>query len=69
MNAHVEIIILEFNACAWTIGNLKKIGLPACDLLKMYFSLVWPVNENVDPAFYLLLPTDQSEILERLQKF
>ena len=52
VSAHVENIIRKFNARAWTVWNLKKSGLPACDLLKMYFSLVKPVIEYAALAYH-----------------
>ena len=68
VSAHVENIIRKFNARAWTVGNLKKLGPPACDLLKIYFSLVRPVIEYAAPAYHSQLTADQSEMLERLHK-
>ena len=66
VSAHLENIIRKFNAHAWTIWNLKKSGLPACDLLKMYFSLVRPVIKYAALAYHSLLTVDQSEMLSSM---
>ena len=65
---HVRSVIKKFNARSWTIWNLKKVGLPTNDLLKIYFSLVRPVIEYAASAYHSLLTNEQSEEIERLQK-
>ena len=65
--ANVHHLRQKFAARSWSLGKLKRAGIPKLALTKTYTTYLRPLLEYATPAFSSLLNTAQAESIERCQ--
>ena len=65
--SHIEKLAAKARARTWALSKLRKKGLGAEKLVRVYCGLIRPVLEYCAPAWHSLLTAGQSESLERQQ--
>ena len=66
--SHVDFIQEKVKARAWMLRHLRLSGVPLCDIVKIYASVIRPVVEYVTPAFDSMLTCGQSDQIEAIQR-
>lgn len=67
MSRQVEDIKRKFRARIWSLRHLRHVGLSESDLLKVYKSVILPVDDYCSCVYNSSLTLTQSQALERLQ--
>ena len=67
MSAQVEEIRKGFNARIWSLRHLGHRGLDKSDLLKVYKSILLPIDDYCSCVYNSSLTQHQANVLERLQ--
>ena len=66
--ANVHHLRRKFAARSWSLGKLKRAGIPKSALTKTYTTYLRPLLEYATPAFSSLLNAAQAESIERCQR-
>ena len=67
-NLHVDGIVSEARKRVFMIYQLKRAGIGQCDLVRIYTSVIRPVDEYACPAWHTNLPKYLSDNIELIQK-
>ena len=67
MDAHVEWLRKSFRQRYWTIRNLKNSGFTEEELVRVYKTIIRPVEDYGAVVYHSSLTAEQTQDLERLQ--
>ena len=67
-NAHVDEIISKARKRVYKIYQLKRAGINQNGLIRMYVSIIRPVNEYACPVWHTNLPKYLSDNIEMIKK-
>ena len=68
MGDHVGLVSRKFYASLWKLRHLKRVGITARDLVKIYSTALRPIIEYAAQVYASMLTAAQEEIIERMQR-
>ena len=69
MEGHIKHITKKYSMIAWTLRHLKKANVPQKALVEVYCALIRSVLEYAAQLFHHSITGDQSEKIERVQRW
>ena len=67
-NNHVEVMVKKASKRLYILRVLRRSGVPACDLLTIYYAIIRSVLEYACAVWHTNLPSYLTRMIEMVQK-